>query len=113
MVRFKLISDGFVTEDGFFFDDLKVNVLQESLSIDSFTLNDFVIYPNPIKNKLQIETKTSDYNISVYSILGQVLFNSENHSGNHSLDFSNYTKGIYIMTIKSNEVSKTFKIVKD
>jgi hypothetical protein len=113
LIRFRLVSDGFLTQDGFFFDDLQVSVLQENLSVESFSQEDFDIYPNPVQNKLQIETQANPYNISVYSIFGQVLFYSENHSGNHSLDFSNYTKGVYLMTIKSNEGTKTFKILKD
>jgi carboxypeptidase T len=113
LIRFRLVSDGSETRDGFFFDDLQINVLRENLSIASFSQDDFGIYPNPVQNKLQIETQINGYNISVYSILGQVLFYTENHSGHHSVDFSNYTKGVYLMTIKSNKGTKIFKILKD
>nr|WP_321233199.1 M14 family zinc carboxypeptidase [uncultured Psychroserpens sp.] len=112
LIRFRLVSDGFVTEDGFFFDDLQVNVLQDNLSVENLNRDDFDIYPNPVENNLHIETQIDNYSISVHTILGQVLFSSKNNSGNRSLDYSSYAKGIYLMTIDSSEGSKTFKILK-
>lgn len=113
IIRFRLVSDGFETGDGFYFDDLKINVLQENLSVDNFDFNEFRIYPNPVQNKLQIETLLNDYSVTVYNMQGQVLFYSENRSGNQSINYANYTKGVYLMTITSKEGTKTFKILKD
>jgi len=112
LIRFRLISDGFVTEDGFFFDDLEVNVLQNNLSVESFDENSFNIYPNPVQDQLEITTQINDYNIAIYSIRGQLLLVSENNSGNHTIDYSNYAIGMYVMKIYSHKGSKAFKILK-
>jgi carboxypeptidase T len=113
LIRFRMVSDGSVTENGFFFDDLQFNVLEESLSVESFNQGDFEIYPNPVRDNLQIESQINDYTITVFSTHGQVLFYSKNNSRNRFLDYSNYAKGLYLMTIKSKKGSKTFKIFKD
>jgi hypothetical protein len=113
LIRFRLVSDGFVTEDGFYFDDLKINVLQDNLSVVGSTANDFKIYPNPVKNTLHIETQNGDYSISIYSLQGQLLLYSENVSQANSLDFTDYAKGMYLMIIQSDKRTEAFKILKD
>ena len=113
LIRFRLVSDGFVTKDGFYFDDLKINVLQDNLSVAGFIANNFKIYPNPIRNRLHIETQNSDYSISIYSLQGQLLLYSENVSQTNSIDCTDYAKGMYLMIIQSDKRTEAFKILKD
>ncbi len=54
LIRFKIISDISVREDGFYFDDLQLKVLEQNLSTDEFQLDGFKIYPNPVADDLRI-----------------------------------------------------------
>ncbi len=112
LIRFQLVSDGGVTEDGFYFDDLKVQTLQPNLSNPEFEQNLFSVYPNPVNSILNILTTESDYSISIFNIQGQLIFSSKNNSELTSIDYSEYSKGVYLLNIESNSLNKTFKIIK-
>lgn len=78
---------------------------------DNFNLkNDLVLFPNPVKNWLNISTSATKYKVEVYSQIGQLLYEANDKS---KIDFSSFTSGIYfvkIMDDNKNSVSK--KIIK-
>lgn len=113
VVRFQILSDGSQTRDGFYFDDLAINIVEEgTIGIDDFSTNVFNIYPNPVQDVLNITTHLSNYSIEVYSIQGQLIQKKTNVSDSSTLDYSQYADGIYLMKLSSENNSKTFKIVK-
>ena len=113
IVRFQLKSDGEVTEDGFYFDDLKINTLNEgTLSTSDVVASQFSVYPNPVDDILYITTPTANYAIEIYNLQGQLISNLPVSSGSQTLDYSKYASGIYLMKLTSEKTSKTFKIVK-
>lgn len=112
LFRFILISDDSVREDGFYFDDLQVNILENNLGVDDFISQNFSVYPNPVKEQLMINSLIQNYDLTVYSIQGQLLFNSRNRTGNTTIDYSNFSEGIYLLKIESGNRSQTLKIIK-
>ena len=71
------------------------------------------IYPNPSNNHLNIETDISDlYNIEITSLNGQHLLSRELKGTTHQLNLSSFQKGVYIITIRSNDFVTTRKIIK-
>jgi hypothetical protein len=113
LIRFQLVTDNVQRRDGFYFDDLQVQIIDPSLSTSEFNTNEFSVYPNPVNTKLTIQTTQSDYTISVHNLQGQHIYSATNNSGNSLVDYSNYAKGIYVLQIKSKTASKTFKIIKN
>ncbi|MCF6306675.1 MAG: immune inhibitor A [Flavobacteriaceae bacterium] len=113
LVRFQFESDGFQRADGFYFDDLKINILDETLGASSFSETVFTVYPNPVKNLLNINTSSTNYSVEIYTIQGQLITKIKNVSTTQTIDFSAYTTGIYFMRIVSGSTSRTFKIVKE
>jgi len=87
-------------------------------SVDLF--QDINIYPNPAGNFLQIAVRTqqaSFMDIGLSNIYGEVIYTLQNQpvSGNvltTSLDLHALTPGIYILTLKQNDYSESFKIIK-
>ncbi|HBY67644.1 MAG TPA: hypothetical protein DEG69_07760, partial [Flavobacteriaceae bacterium] len=113
LVRFEFKSDGGVTGDGFYFDDLTINIVNDSgLSVSDVSENLFSIYPNPVDDLLNINTLLDNYSAELFTIQGQRVFVSENNTGSQTLDYSSYGSGIYFLKLTSTEVSQTFKIVK-
>ncbi|MDX1461962.1 MAG: M14 family zinc carboxypeptidase [Marinirhabdus sp.] len=113
LVRFQLVSDGAERRDGFYFDDLKVNIVEESiLGVNEMAEAQFFVYPNPVDQTLSIETPLENYSIQVYSVQGQVLHSGENYSNKTELDFSKYASGIYLIRFVSQKTSKTVRVVK-
>lgn len=112
-LRFSLVSGKRTNADGFYFDDLKVVTLGNTLSNTKNTLDKFItVYPNPVKNKLIIRTTLNNYNYKLSTIQGQLLINSNSNKDSNTIDYSNYPQGVYLLNITSNGKQKTFKIVK-
>ena len=113
-MRFKFESDGEVRADGFYFDDLTVNVLDdETLNNADVLASQFSVYPNPISNLLYITTPKNNYTLGIYNIQGQLMSTPSVYSGSQTIDYSQYTKGIYLMKFTSNDHTKIFKIIKN
>ena len=74
---------------------------------------DLNLYPNPANTHITIETGVSElYTLRITSLNGQQLFNKEMEGHTHQLDLSSFQKGIYFITIRSNDFITTRKVVK-
>lgn len=113
LIRFRLISDGGVVKDGFYFDDLKVKIIDSSLSTVDYISNNFSIHPNPVVNVLQINSRLTNYNYEVYSIQGQKILSKKNNSNLSIINCSNLATGMYLLKITQNGKSNTFKFIKN
>tara|TARA_B100000809_G_scaffold266360_1_gene328711 strand:+ start:2384 stop:4738 length:2355 start_codon:yes stop_codon:yes gene_type:complete len=113
-MRFKFESDGEVRADGFYFDDLTINILDDgTLSNADVLASQFSIYPNPVSNLLYITTPINNYTLGIYNIQGQLMSTPSTYSGSQTIDYSQYTKGVYLIKFTSNDHTKTFKIIKN
>ena len=100
--QFGWFWDGFWDGDCFTATDIE-NIIQTDV---------FIIYPNPVTNKIVIKTETiSDkYDIMIRDIHGQILKYSEIKNKEKSIDVSDLSNGIYIISIysKNNIITKKF-----
>ncbi|MGJ8593435.1 MAG: CotH kinase family protein [Aquaticitalea sp.] len=81
----------------------------ETLSIDETAFNNNLKYfPNPTTNTLTLENSNFDIeSVEVYSVQGQLLFNNKySNEGEVKIDFSNFAKGLYMVTVNKNTVLK-------
>ena len=67
------------------------------------------IFPNPVKNSLYISGDSSNYNIKIYSLLGQLVMVASNVD---EVDVSSLTKGIYIIKINDENSTTTKRFIK-
>ena len=74
-----------------------------------------IIYPNPVSNKLFIQSPTSEsYNLILINILGKVILTQNDFASTMELDVSMLTKGIYFLNISSeNTGTQTVKFIKN
>ena len=113
LIRFQLRSDGGVREDGFYFDDLTVNIVEESiLDVSDVTATAFGIYPNPVQDQLQIVTPETNYGIQIYTLQGQLVKTKTDLSESTTIDTSALSQGIYLAVIASEATRQSFKLVK-
>lgn len=89
----------------------------ELLSIDEDLLNDQIqIFPNPTNELLNI----SSYNLGLLSVKvtnlnGKIIY-SGSILNNSTVDFSSFSKGVYLLIIEENNTnnkSTTYKIIKN
>ncbi|MCK5824595.1 MAG: T9SS type A sorting domain-containing protein [Ichthyobacteriaceae bacterium] len=75
--------------------------------------DDCIFYPNPVKNKLTVKTKTSGITtIKILNSIGEVILSKTSTSNSFSIDFQNYSSGIYILNVKTKNGNSIKKIVK-
>ena len=113
LIRFKLVSDNSQRRDGFYFDDLKVNVLSNNLDLSSIELNNISVYPNPVTDRFYINTNLINYNISIYNILGKQIYRTIGNSGNTTINLSLLPRGVFLLKLNNEKRIKTFKIIKN
>jgi hypothetical protein len=83
------------------------------VGIDNSLTDQIMIYPNPAIDRVTIETNgTAEYNLAIISINGQVIFRSRIDEPKREIDISAFPEGIYFITIRSNDVFASWKIVK-
>ena len=78
--------------------------------------NAVALYPNPATSEvfISISDKTfSNFDVTIVNSLGQVLERKTNvdNASSTSLNVSNYSSGIYFITIKAGESTTTKKLV--
>lgn len=82
-----------------------------TLGVNDMEDSSFDFYPNPVRNELNITSKSDLRNISVYNLSGQLVMNSKFPS--KKLDTSSLSAGIYMVKVElENGRNETFKIVK-
>ena len=99
-------TGGFLTGTGgyliFGLDNVKVSATS-TLSNESFELNnDLKIYPNPVKNVLNIKSKSNldISNLSLVNVFGKTVYTAKTI---HDIDVSTFAKGLYFLKIDSKE----------
>ncbi len=70
------------------------------------------IYPNPVKDKLTIESSCPEFLATIYSLDGKVVSTRVSHTNTNSMDLSNLINGIYILKIEYSENSIFKKLIK-
>jgi len=67
------------------------------------------VYPNPVTDKLSIETTEEKMNFQLLNINGQVLKSGKCENQNHQIDFTALPQGTYILKLNNNETHKIIK----
>ena len=112
--RFVFRSDGFLRQDGFYFDDLTFNVVEEAvLNTNDVTETQFTLFPNPVTEILNINTTLTNYNLSLYTIQGQLIETREQLNSQEQFNFSYLASGLYILKLTTENTTETIKIIKE
>jgi len=83
-----------------------------NLSVDSNDFSNFNYYPNPVLSELTISANSEIKKVEVYNLLGQLLRNKQCSDNSVSIDLNDLPKSIYIIKVKSENLSREFKIIK-
>ena len=115
LYRFTFISDSIQTnKDGLMYDDLHFEDWAEGIEEVGFDLFKSKCFPNPTKRELTItfnNEQNSSFEIYVYDILGNEIFNSKTNSNNVNLSVSKFKNGTYFYKLV-DRTNKKFTIGK-
>jgi hypothetical protein len=75
-------------------------------------LSEIKVYPNPVKDRINLSATNKIKSMSVYNLLGEEVLRTSVNSRNYSADISNLKTGIYLVKLAIDDAVQTFKIVK-
>ena len=81
----------------------------EQLFVDDNELSLIKLYPNPVNSSLYIRGIEDDYNIDVYTLLGQLVLSINN---SNEIDMSLFKQGVYMIKIWNKNTSTVKRILK-
>ena len=71
-------------------------------------LKDFVLYPNPAQDQLNINTSSIMKKITIYNLNGRIVYQTNNYnSSTISISLNDLSKGIYTISVET-DTSKTY-----
>jgi len=92
----------------------QINLTASTASVNDVDtiLDQFSIYPNPAKNSIQITnfSRLNNPSIKIFNLLGKEVLSTLNSS--EIVDVSSLVKGIYLLSIKTEKITKSIKFVK-
>jgi len=118
--RFKLVSDSYVTEDGFYFDDLSVMVINESttgLENQSVANHNLVSepFPNPANHSVQFNLNlpqgSQDTYLRIFNAAGQQIYSEklDRETSILTIPVEDWTPGIYYYRLEGDNLQSVSK----
>jgi hypothetical protein len=122
--RIKYLHDGSYTfQDSLLFsvsdsknvltDQLFYIVVNTTVSVEDQENVELNIWPNPVSDKLFVQSSQLISQIDVYNITGNLILNTLPESNSSSIDLSMLNQGLYIIKIRSEKGSYVRKIIKN
>ena len=80
LIRFKLYTDQYLRQDGFYFDEFKILGFSENLNTSNFQNDPVIIYPTIVENNIKINSSKNISKILIHNSLGKKVleFNANN-----------------------------------
>jgi hypothetical protein len=102
--------------DGEYSDGLEVTVDNTTSIDDPEAEITFMVYPNPGDGNFMLQATSvgSNVNISVYSILGEKVYERKAHLSTENavnINLAQYPKGLYILSVATDERKYTEKLI--
>ena len=111
-IRFKLYTDGGLRRDGFYYDNFEIKGLSGNLNLlDGYKIKS-KLYPNPVDDLINIQSKNLIFKVEIYDILGKnILTIFDTNITIVKLPF--LKSGIYLMKIYSDNNVENHRIIKN
>jgi len=122
-IAFRLVSDSYVEEDGFYFDDIEILTVGDPLSTeDDLLTSNMSIHPNPTSDNIYLSFVLADdhkdNHVRIYNSLGMKISSfsiGDRIRGSHkvSIDTNDLEEGLYFCQMLSKAgASTTLSFVK-
>ena len=69
-----------------------------------------MVFPNPTSDVLNIRNLPADASLQLFDLNGKLLVNTKY---TETLDLTNYSDGIYILSVKTETAVRRIKVIKD
>ncbi|SEQ10457.1 T9SS-dependent choice-of-anchor J family protein [Flavobacterium urocaniciphilum] len=87
--------------------------VSEVLGSSTFDTSNFVAYPNPVKDILNLSYNSAITKVSVVNLLGQEVLNNNVNGNDIQVNMSTLSAGAYIVNITADDIIHTIKVIKE
>jgi len=88
------------------------HLISKNANIDVLLKEDCIVYPNPILDVLNIKAKEKITEVFVFREDGRQLLQIFPQKEKYKITTSSWSKGVYLIQIKTLNFSKTYKLIK-
>jgi hypothetical protein len=75
--------------------------------------NAISVFPNPFNDQININNEANiNLDITIFDVTGKIISSEKSNSNSITINTLELTQGIYIINVKSNELSANYKVVK-
>jgi hypothetical protein len=95
---------------------IKIEITDPSANVMEHDFDKLVCYPNPTFNELNIDLTSFSENIivSIFNAEGKLVYTKTNNNSNLAkIDVTEFSKGIYTISITDNQITKSTNFVKN
>ena len=89
--------------------DLIISTRNNVLSNQEVEANNFLVYPNPVQDLLNISSELNEFTVEIIDLTGKVVYEAKNK---FQLNVSNLLSGVYLIKITSENGQKTSRFIK-
>ncbi|MBG43429.1 MAG: hypothetical protein CL530_05615 [Aequorivita sp.] len=93
----------------YYVDDV---VFSSTAGVEDFAADSFKVYPNPVKDVLNISTKTAVDNVTIYDVLGKAVLTVNPDAISPKVDMSGLSSGAYLVQVTIGNATNTVKVLK-
>ncbi len=97
------------TEQGTF----TLRLTNPNLATATFDNSNFEVYPNPVKDIVNISYTQNIDKVQVINLLGQEVITKSINTNEGQIDMSNLSKGVYLIKVTSENLMRIIKIMKE
>ena len=112
-IKFRMVTDPFVSYDGFYFDDLKIVSFDDTtntIGVKENTDIEWTVFPNPANDVLHIKAPRSErLTYAVYDLSGRMV--EQGLVGDGNIVTTSWGQGSYVLQLRSDSRSETHRIV--
>ncbi|MBK5214841.1 MAG: T9SS type A sorting domain-containing protein [Flavobacteriaceae bacterium] len=95
-----------------YIDDVTLFKGEITQSTNDFEASKFSVFPNPVKDVLNIKSANAVDNVTVYDILGKVVLQENPGTISPTINMSDLATGSYLVKVTIGNASKTVKVLK-
>lgn len=82
------------------------------LGEDTFNKDQFVYYPNPVKDVFNLFSTTEITFVSIFNLLGQQISFDKTNASTIKIDMTSFAEGVYLVNVIAGDIVKTIRVVK-
>ena len=96
-----------IIQSGFDINWIEFDYVGGSMGLQDESYLDFILYPNPSQDYINLETDLNDFVIEIYDMLGKKVYVSQNQK---RINIMQLDSGMYFLNLSSkfNSTSKVF-----